>query len=540
MPDALIPVEVAPAWSPYPLNITTGQNGVVWIDITIPKDQEAGLYTGKVIVKNNNTPVEELSLELDVYDAVLPDWPLRTMYYYEYGELARRIGGHGSAIVEVAEKHLWQLFHRHRITSFYSVLTAAEVDPLLGKLHGTVYTAANGYEGPAEGRGDDLLSLGTYGGYGEPDATDLANVEAIADKLAAENLFSTTDVFVYAKDEDCASTWGEEWVDLLQSSENPNVDSIYVGWTCHEEPKNQPVDIVMIGASGYNPNKVIAAQESGKRVWIYNGFIPKSGAMVTDLEAISPRVNGLIQAYYKIERWFQWETTFWYDWNPGGLGAYDPFIESETFHNQYEEYGNGDGMLVYPGKQVDQFTEHSIGMEGVIASIRLKNIRRGIQDAGYYQLAHQVDAEKADELVYQLIHPALSYISQYSPPTWPSSGTEFYALRDSLAQLIINPTGFEDNKPRENLFPESFKLNNVYPNPFNNSTTIRYQLPATGQVELTIYNVLGQPLLTLVDERQAAGFYQMSWDASSYASGIYLLMVKSGRYKDVKKMLLVK
>ena len=49
-------------------------------------------------------------------------------------------------------------------------------------------------------------------------------------------------------------------------------------------------------------------------------------------------------------------------------------------------------MLVYPGRQIDGFAAHSVGMDGVIASIRLKNLRRGIQDAGYLQLARARDA----------------------------------------------------------------------------------------------------------------------------------------------------
>ena len=64
MPDALIPVEVAPDWSPYPMHIKSGQNGVIWIDITVPPGQQTGLYTGKVIVKNNTDLLSELNIEI--------------------------------------------------------------------------------------------------------------------------------------------------------------------------------------------------------------------------------------------------------------------------------------------------------------------------------------------------------------------------------------------------------------------------------------------------------------------------------------------
>ena len=542
MPDALIPVEVAPGWSPYPLQIAQGQNGVVWIDITIRSDQEAGLYTGKVTVKNNAGLLDELDIELEIYDATLPDWPLKTMYFYEYDELARRIGGKWDANADAAEQHLWQLFHRHRITPFYTVFTASDIDHLLDKLKGSVYTKDNGYEGPAEGLGDDLLSLGTYGGYGAPDAGDLANVEAIADRLAAEDLFQGTDVFVYAIDEDCESTYGQEWKDILQTSENPNIDNILVGWTCSEHPAYQPVDIVMAFSSYYDPGKVKVAQDSGKRVWIYNGWQPSTGAFVTDLNAVSPRVNGWIQAYYHIERWFYWETTFWYDWNKGGLGPYDPFIESETFHNQYEEYGNGDGVLVYPGKQIDQFTEHSAGLDGVIASIRLKNIRRGIQDAGYYQLAAARNPEKADVFMQELVDPALTNATDGNAPAWGTSGAGFFAIRDSLAQLFISgsPTGSVEKAVCGNGQGGSYQLFDVYPNPFNSFTTISCRLQESSRIKLSVCDLGGQELQVLTEMEQPACNYQVQWDASAYPSGIYLLRMQTGNHTSLKKLLLIK
>ncbi len=540
MPDALIPVEIAPEWSPYPMQIKTGQNGVVWIDITIPKNQTPGQYTGKIIVKNGETLLEEFDLELDVIDSELPDWPLKTMFYYDYGELARRLGGSWHANVDDAEEYLWQLFHRHRITPFFTVLTASDLNPKLKKLHGEVYTRSYAYQGPAEGIGDDVLSLGTYGGYGEPDANDLKNVENIADLLAAEGLLSKTDVFVYATDEDCGSSWGQDWKNLLKSSKNPNIDSILVGWTCSEEPKKQPVDIVMVGTSAYNPQKVAEAQNLGKNVWIYNGYLPNSGAYVTDLDAISPRVNGLIQAYYNIERWFYWETAFWYDWNNGGYGPYDPFVESETFHNQWKEWGVGDGVLVYPGKQVDQFKEHSIGIDGVLASIRLKNIRRGIQDAGYYKLAAPLNASKANQVVGDLIHPALSYKSKFLAPTWPSSGYRFFTTRDSLKNIILNATEIKGIQGIQIQSPKTFKLHNPYPNPFNPGTTISYQLTDASEIKIAVFNTLGQELDVLVHQTQPAGKYNVCWNTAEYTSGIYLVRMQAGSYADMIKMTLIK
>jgi hypothetical protein len=79
-----------------------------------------------------------------------------------------------------------------------------------------------------------------------------------------------------------------------------------------------------------------------------------------------------------------------------------------------------------------------------------------------------------------------------------------------------------------------------YPNPFNPSTTIRYQLPQDGMVTLKVYDILGSEVATLVNEQKAAGRFEVNFDASRLASGVYIYKITSGGYVSSKKMLLVK
>ncbi len=94
--------------------------------------------------------------------------------------------------------------------------------------------------------------------------------------------------------------------------------------------------------------------------------------------------------------------------------------------------------------------------------------------------------------------------------------------------------------------PEVFALANNYPNPFNPATTIKYALPQAADVALTVYNVLGQPVRTLVAEHQNAGRYVVEWDATndsghSLSSGMYFYRLQAGgEFLEVKKMLLLK
>jgi hypothetical protein len=87
--------------------------------------------------------------------------------------------------------------------------------------------------------------------------------------------------------------------------------------------------------------------------------------------------------------------------------------------------------------------------------------------------------------------------------------------------------------------PHEFRLSQNYPNPFNPSTIINYELPITNDVDLSVYNLLGQKVAILVSEKLAAGRYQVEWDASGFASGVYFYRIQAGQFEDMKKMMLI-
>ena len=93
--------------------------------------------------------------------------------------------------------------------------------------------------------------------------------------------------------------------------------------------------------------------------------------------------------------------------------------------------------------------------------------------------------------------------------------------------------------------PTEFALLQNYPNPFNPETTIKYNLAEGAGVNLRIYNIVGQVVKTLVSERQSAGRYQVRWDGtdnrgSAVSSGIYFYQVAAGKFRDVKRLMLLK
>ncbi|MFZ1684104.1 MAG: T9SS type A sorting domain-containing protein [Candidatus Zixiibacteriota bacterium] len=106
-----------------------------------------------------------------------------------------------------------------------------------------------------------------------------------------------------------------------------------------------------------------------------------------------------------------------------------------------------------------------------------------------------------------------------------------------IYDLTTYPTGVNDDRP---VVPRAFALDQNYPNPFNPSTVISYSLATRSHVRLSIYNLLGQRVATLVDQDQAAGNYHTTWEPLHQASGVYLYRLEAGQIAESKKMILLK
>ncbi|HRP94392.1 MAG TPA: T9SS type A sorting domain-containing protein, partial [Ignavibacteriaceae bacterium] len=105
----------------------------------------------------------------------------------------------------------------------------------------------------------------------------------------------------------------------------------------------------------------------------------------------------------------------------------------------------------------------------------------------------------------------------------------------TLAKKNFNKVNFTGSE-----IPITYELSNNYPNPFNPSTTIRYQIPKDGIVTLKIFDILGSEVATLVNEEKVAGKYEINFNASSLASGVYIYRFQAGSFVNSKKMLLIK
>jgi len=92
----------------------------------------------------------------------------------------------------------------------------------------------------------------------------------------------------------------------------------------------------------------------------------------------------------------------------------------------------------------------------------------------------------------------------------------------------------------EDMVPTEYRMSQNYPNPFNPTTNIKFSVPATSNVRITVYDALGKEVARLLDSEMSAGSHQVTWNATNLASGIYFSRMEAGDFVTIKKMLLMK
>ena len=111
-----------------------------------------------------------------------------------------------------------------------------------------------------------------------------------------------------------------------------------------------------------------------------------------------------------------------------------------------------------------------------------------------------------------------------------TQGTAYAGLAVSATQLSV-----------ENIIkPNDFQLQSIYPNPFNPTANIAYELAENSNVNMSIYDISGKLISSLINEFKPAGFHTISWDASSQPSGIYLLQLNTNKGIETKKITCIK
>jgi len=243
-----------------------------------------------------------------------------------------------------------------------------------------------------------------------------------------------------------------------------------------------------------------------------------------------------------------------------GLGC----MSNENTEENYEGAAIKEPVYLYN----NTFAGNSFGVSGGAHLVALNNIFIQHSDTamknvnGHSIVAHSVlwengvDLENcnADTTVYH-INPLLDDDFSLLPGSpCIDKGIAYFVWQDSVV-LDLPPAAFQGDAPdigaREYLdpataltghesIPAGIHLFPNFPNPFNPKTIINYELQMSNDVDLSIFNLLGQKIATLVHERMSAGIHQIEWDARVYPSGVYYYRLSVGKYHDIRKMILIK
>ncbi len=123
----------------------------------------------------------------------------------------------------------------------------------------------------------------------------------------------------------------------------------------------------------------------------------------------------------------------------------------------------------------------------------------------------------------------------------PNHALTFVYYEDGRSRAIypkFSSTTVSLTNPGE--LPQAYALRQNYPNPFNPTTIISFDMKKAGEVNLAVYNVLGQKVVTLVNGKREAGSYEVEWDAGIHSSGVYFYRLETEEFSKTNKMMLLK
>ena len=210
--------------------------------------------------------------------------------------------------------------------------------------------------------------------------------------------------------------------------------------------------------------------------------------------------------------------------------GYNNYSELQTFYNSYVS-NVSDSLLLKIIENLN--TLCYIGKEEFETAIgRFEDII--IQNPGEEEAIYaEIDAITAAMLANGGGGNLGKYSGKYVSTSLDEYGNK---IGDLIAKL--GSSGSQENK--ETIVPVEYKLYQNYPNPFNPVTTIKYDIVKAQDVKLAVYDILGREVVTLVNAQQQPGSYEVNWDASGFASGIYFYTLTSGDFTSTRKLILLK
>jgi hypothetical protein len=149
-----------------------------------------------------------------------------------------------------------------------------------------------------------------------------------------------------------------------------------------------------------------------------------------------------------------------------------------------------------------------------------------------------------DEIDWKVYNTSNSGLPVNQVPSIAIDGNENKWIGTFGGGLAVYKKGgivsIERNSTSPKFSPTKYRLGQNFPNPFNPSTKIKFELPKPETVKIEIYNIIGQKIETLLNQPMPEGYHEVTFNAQNLSSGIYLYRVEAGALQDVKKMILLR
>ncbi|MBM4172618.1 MAG: T9SS type A sorting domain-containing protein [Ignavibacteria bacterium] len=215
------------------------------------------------------------------------------------------------------------------------------------------------------------------------------------------------------------------------------------------------------------------------------------------------------------------------------------FIGKPTNSGEYVNFGSSVGqpiVIYWIDNSNTNVTQYQIWRRvkhnGVVGpNTHIGTVNRGVQSFTDY--SYLLTASYSADLIWYDVRAYYSIEGTYSDPQWSAVFGEYDLapkIKDDNSNNIITVASE---------LPTKYSISN-YPNPFNPSTTIKYQLPESGHVTIKVYDILGKEVATLVNENKQAGYHKIDFDGSKLTSGIYIYTIKANNFAQSKKMIIAK
>ena len=479
-PDIAVPLELVGNFA-----VGASLNQSIWVDIYIPKSAPAGTYRGAVEIRQSGLVTHRLPVVLTVLDFTLPDLPTaKTMVYLGDEDIGDRYAGNPYPACDSAADRLVQqirdrhflVAHRHRISLIDTNTGACDwtLDQprpaWLPRLDGSLFTGINGYAGPGVGVGNNVFSIGTYGSWSwqsEGQDSMWQHTDAWESWFQANS--PATERFLYLTDEPGPGEYPqvEQWAGWIAN--NPGVGQNLKSFCTMAAPDalaqtpalDIPASWFTVGVTSDWQNAVNSLQgDANKRVFLYNGNRPAGGSFAIEDDGVALRVLEWSRHKKGVDRWFFWESTYYNNYQ-GNTGQTNVFQRAHTFGDDDGfdpilgrtgfNYGNGDGVLFYPGTDT-RYPAYSYGVEGPFASLRLKLWRRGIQDVEYLAAATAANPAQVAQIVNEAVPEVLWEVGVTEPEdpsyvlsdiSWSTDPDDWEAARCSLARIIDSNLGVD-------------------------------------------------------------------------------------------------